>query len=248
LTPPVAFAIVDAGECKMISRRDFIKLLGLTGGIVLAPLRFLGQWSKRDFSQERGLTGELYNGFLLLEEGTQIPEFVQYPTIPMPIGCGVGAEEKSVNLSAICRIFETPEDLANEMAFRVYLLRELPNGIRCGKAYTLSNSNGSLYEASLAYESYNSKTQLWETTISFLIQLHYPKPLPLWSMKSVENDVPGIIYDKVNFLPNPGLRMATQRGLVYYWIENDIFYTLGLEPTINETITADIINRLDPSR
>ena len=112
----------------------------------------------------------------------------------------------------------------------------------------MSNNNGILYEASLAFESYNAITQLWETTVSLWVQLHYPKPLPLWSISPVEAGVPGINYDKVDFLPNPGLRLATRRGFVYYWIENDVFYTLIYEPSADEATTVAFINQLVPSR
>ena len=232
----------------MISRRDFIKLFSSIGAVLLAPLRGLGQIGEKDYLQEGKVAGDLYGGFLLLEEGAQIPEFIQYPTIPMPNGCGVGVDEKNLRASAISQFFETPEDLAKGVLFRVYLPKKMPDGLRYGKAYTLSNNNGSLYEASLAFESYNSETQLWETAASFWIQLHYPKPLPLWSMKPVEVGVPGISYDKVDFLPSPGLRVATQDGFVYYWIENDIFYTLIFEPSPNEAGAVDFINQLIPSR
>jgi hypothetical protein len=248
LTIYANIAILVQGECKMISRRDFIKLLGLAGAVVLTPLRVLGHLGQRDYLQERELTGELYGGFLLLEEGTEIPEFVQHPKIPLPNGCGVGVNQKNAKPSAISQFFETPGDLANRTLFRIYMPRKMPDGLRYGKAYTLSNNNDSPYEAFLAYESYNSEAQLWETTVAFSIQLHYPKPLPLWLIDPVEDDIPGISYDKVDFLPNPGLRMITRRGFTYYWIESDIFYTLSFEPLPNEAVAIDFINRLVPSR
>jgi len=232
----------------MISRRDFIKLFSSTGAVLLAPLRGLGQIGEKDYLQEGKLAGDLYGGFLLLEEGAQVPEFIQYPTIPMPNGCGVGVDEKNPKPSAISQFFETPEDLARGVSFRVYLPKRMPDGVRHGKAYSLSNSNGSLYEVSLPFESYNSETQLWEAVASFWIQLHYPKPLPLWSEEPVETDTLGVRYDKVDFLPSPGLQLTTQEGFVYYWIENDIFYTLILEPWQSEAAAVDFINLLIPTR
>jgi hypothetical protein len=232
----------------MLNRREFIKLFSVASSIVFAPTRGIGRSENKDFAFNNAPAGELYEGFLILEEESPIPEFVQFPTISMPDGCGIGVDEKSPKPRPISKFFESPQNLAQEALFRVYLPEKVPNGLRPGKSYTLSNSNGLLYEASLAFEAHNSDAQLWETVASFWIQLQYPKPLPLQLTKPVDVDVPGVTFDKVDFLPSPGLQMVTEAGFVYYWIESDIFYALILEPCPNEETAREFIGSLAPTR
>ena len=230
----------------MLNRRDFIKLFSVAGSIVLTPIRGLGQSDRTSEAHSARLAGELYEGFLLLEEEIPMPEFVQFPT-SIPAGCGVGVDSKQLRPQPIGRFFESPADLAQEMLFRLYLPEKVPDGLRYGKSFAMSNDHGLLYDVSVAFEAYNSSVQLWETVASLSIQLQFPKPLPLYVTQPIDN-VPGVTYDKVDFLPSPGLQMVTQTGFVYYWIENEIFYSLILEPCPDETTAREFISLLTPTR
>ena len=228
----------------MFSRRDFIKLLSLTGATVLTPVRWFTNGPRQKSFLQGPEGGELYAGFLLLSEGEPVPDFVEYPNVPIPDGCGVEGGSKP---SGVAKFYETPTALSKEVDFRVYLPNNLTEGLREGTSYTFSNLDGSIYEAWLAYEAFNSDSEVWEAIVFMGIQLFFPKPLPLWYVKPVEENTPGVNYEKVDFLPTAGLQSFSNDGVVYYWIDNDLFYKLVFEPTGKDNETRDFISSLKPS-
>jgi hypothetical protein len=79
----------------MWTRRDFLKTLGLFGGVLFTPLRWFiirSDHSKYLYNYEG--SGTLYGGFLLLPEGESPPEFVQYPKPGIPNLCNVGGNRE----------------------------------------------------------------------------------------------------------------------------------------------------------
>ncbi|MEM2126040.1 MAG: twin-arginine translocation signal domain-containing protein [Candidatus Methanosuratincola sp.] len=99
----------------MLTRRDFIKFLSLVGAGTLTPLRrFLRLTSLEEAPHQQEDTGELYADFLLLPEGTAVPNFVQYPKVPMPRLCGVGAESEDTRPDAVIHFFENHEEVARK--------------------------------------------------------------------------------------------------------------------------------------
>jgi hypothetical protein len=218
----------------MLTRRDFIKFLSLVGASTLSPLRrFLRLTSLEEASHQQEDTGELYADFLLLPEGAAVPNFVQYPKVPMPKLCGVGAESEDTRSDAVIHFFENHEEVAQKMIFPIYLLSPLPDGLRQGKAFSLSLDSGEFHSLSLSYEAFNIETQYWENVASFWMFAQFPRPYPLWTAGPVEVDGPSVRYEKVDFLPVSGIKVRTQEGFVFYWVEQDVLYTFTLESVMH---------------
>jgi hypothetical protein len=168
----------------MLTRRDFIKFLSLVGASTLSPLRrFLRLTSLEEASHQQEDTGELYADFLLLPEGAAVPNFVQYPKVPMPKLCGVGAESEDTRSDAVIHFFENHEEVAQKMIFPIYLLSPLPDGLRQGKAFSLSLDSGEFHSLSLksriANGVYNSPRVCYALLALNVVSLGYDtKSLP----------------------------------------------------------------------
>lgn len=227
----------------MLTRRDFIKFLGITGAISLTPLRRILHFNSQvEDSIQQDQIGELYADFLLLPEGAAVPNFVQYSKAPMPRLCGVGIENKEARPDAVVHFFETHEEMAHKIDFPIYYLSPLPDDLRQGKAFSLSFDNGELHSLSMGYEAFNKETQYWENIVSFWMFKQFPRPFPLWIEDPVEVGGPSVFYEKVDFLPAPGIKVRTQEGFVFYWVEKDVLCTLTLEPCATEIRSQEYIN------
>lgn len=224
----------------MLTRRSFIKFLGVVGFYALTPLRRFFPQSPIEASYPQ--TGELFADFLLLPEGAILPSFVQYPKLPMPRLCGVATEDVIGPPDAIVHFFENHEEAAQKMSFPVYLLSPLPEGLRPGKAFSISLDTGDLHSLSLSYESFNIDTQWWENVASFWIFAQYPRPFPLWTAERRKDDGSPIGFEKIDFLPTPGIKVQSQEGFVFYWVEDNILYIFTSEPCTSEEMARNLVN------
>ncbi|MDH7475772.1 MAG: hypothetical protein QHJ74_17490 [Anaerolineae bacterium] len=135
----------------MLTRRDFIKILAAMGTVLLSPLnRLKGLYSfNGESSLEQSATlpqtfplGEVYAGFLLLPDGAPVPPTVKYPERGMPTFCGVGAGRDGPEPTAVIKSFSTVTDLAREIAFPVYTLSKLTEGLRLAGANLIQHKTG----------------------------------------------------------------------------------------------------------
>lgn len=171
--------------------------------------------------------GELYAGFLLLPEEIPVPAFVKYPLLGPPILCGVG--QKEPQLTGYSRLFTSVEEIAASLDFPIYTLSNLPTEFQSRGGSIIWHNTGEIYAASVHFEVYNKESNLWETVVSIWAQPEYPKPYPLWWRAPVEPDGPAITLNKIDSLPTLGIRSDSQQGNVFYWIKDDILYTLAQE-------------------
>lgn len=212
-----------------LRRRELLK----QGGILLAGTA-LFQWSKllqlgnqshtRSLGSEPPPGVEEYAGFLLLPEGTLVPSFVRYPERGIPVFCGVGDAE----IAAVSQSLTGAEDLVKQLGFPIYTFRELPNGLRPIGANLIRYKTGEVYAASVNFGSFDQSNNS-RGMVSITAQPDFPRPFPLRSSASVEPGGPAVILQKVSFLPSPGIMVATYKGYIFFWIEEDILYTLLAE-------------------
>lgn len=220
------------------SRRQFIKgVLGGLGGIIAARLGgffpevrpLLAKRIEADRVPSPILpsqldVGELYAGFLLLQEGIPLPDFIVCPEAGPPIICGVGQEKPELTGQGI--LYPTLEEVINGVDFPVYTLAYLPSELRLRGGSVIRYTTGEIYSASIDFEVFNPKVDLWETRVSIWAQPDFCTPYPLWFSSPAEAGEPSIVLEKVNFLPVPGIKAKVQQGAVYYWIENNTLFTL----------------------
>ena len=67
----------------MLTRRDFIRTLGVVGAVILNPLRRFRWWQSMGVAQSDEPLGELYAGFVLLPAGAPWPPFIQCAPAPI---------------------------------------------------------------------------------------------------------------------------------------------------------------------
>lgn len=224
-----------------ISRRGFLRgtLLGSLGAVVTARIGWLFPESQRKFIRpsstnpsdvalQASTEGELYAGFLLLPDGAPLPAFVRPPQIGIPIFCGVGVGKGGPRPTAVTSSLKTVTDLQSETDFPIYTFGKLSQEFQPGAVNLIKHTTGEIYAASVIFESIHQDRQS-QGIVSITTQPDFPRPFPLWSCSPVEPDGPAVILEKVDFLPSPGIVVATLLGFVFHWIEKDVLYTLLAE-------------------
>jgi hypothetical protein len=241
------------------SRRQFLKgAIGGLGGLITARIAGLfpeAQPVFADLTRKQRISvtglatpiqvdvGELYAGFLLLPENTQAPAFVQYPKLGVPIFCGVG-DGPSPTASTIS--FNTDIDLVQQIDFPIYSLENLPDKLGLLGGDTVSHPTGDVYSVTIRYGINHTEKEFQECVISLWAFPDYPRPFPLWYSNIVEVNEPRVALLKVDFLPAAGIESPTENGYVFYWIENDVLYSLILEPCPDIAYALTVIDSLRP--
>ncbi|MCL4261041.1 MAG: hypothetical protein KJZ52_10485, partial [Anaerolineales bacterium] len=139
----------------MLNRRDFIKMVGAFS-FVLTPLNTLIRKTQGIDSSD----GELYEGFVLLDQDAPIPSFVQ--VAPCPILCNVD-ESTLLNpeLDAYkgdISWFDSIENLRNNIDFRIFVLGSLPHKMTFLHGYVLRFAGSSeVWEARLDFGFENNR-------------------------------------------------------------------------------------------
>lgn len=224
-----------------LSRRSFIKVASATGAALVARLSNLVPetqllWNAQIPypSNRSGVAfaalenvGEVYAGFILLPEGSPIPPIVKAPKRGVPSGCGAGRNDSVIHV--ISEPMQKPEELAGQAKIPVYALGRVPSELRPSGGYILKLPSGEIVAGSIEYESFSPVSKSWVCTVSIWVQIDFPKPFPLWSQAPVEPGGPAVVLEKTLSLPVPGIRVATQSGYVFHWIEDEILYILSIE-------------------
>jgi len=215
------------------------------GGALLYPFQWLGRAQAAVSPQAELPPGaELYEGFLLLPEGTQLPILVQSPNYGPPIVCGVGQESEMSERAGVTQVVDTAEELAKAMGFPVYELNPVPDGLRAIGGSLLRHAHGAVYGGSIGYETYDSNFEIWESTVTLGAQFDFARPFPLWSSRSKKPRDRATVLEKVDYLPSPGIKVETRRGNVFFWIEDNILYTLVAEHNKNIKAAQQLISSL----
>lgn len=213
----------------MLTRRTFIKTLAAVGGVILTPFDWLNRRGVFTLSHiQAPSVGELYAGFLLLPERAPIPPIVEYPEPGVPLVCGVGNDQRRLKPTSVSRSLTSAADLAREVNFRIYTFNQLPDGLRPRGAKLVRYTTGKVFIASVNFESFDAIGD-GKGMVSITAQPYFPRPFPLKSSDPVEPGGPAVVLEKVNFLPSPGIMVATQTGYVFHWIGQDVLYTLMAE-------------------
>jgi hypothetical protein len=219
----------------MLSRRDFIKMIG-SFAVILTPINRLLRQTDSSLQIEEPPDGELFAGFLLLPEDAPLPNIIKKPKFGIPNECGIGLTTGMPENNFFTLQFNTMKELAQKVDFPIYRLDNIQDGMKQGNISLIKTLEQDVYLVSTGYEVYNPATGIWECSIWIVEQTDFPYPVPIWQNEPVEPDVPGVLPEKVDFLPEPGVMVKTQSGYVFHWIESDILHTIVLE---SEDIALD---------
>jgi hypothetical protein len=221
----------------MLNRRSFIKLIAAAGGLLLPPISWLAQKTARanDMGSDHQVllplvskggepVGELYGGFILLPDGIPIPDFVIPPQLNVPDVCGVGHEETDRSAKALTRQFTSLEQLHADLNKNIPVVsfEKLPEKLDTEQVTSLGYVSGESVIVTISYSSEN------ESLLFLNAQLDFNRPFPVWFSNPIDDCLP-VVYQKVDFLPNPGLMTIGQTATTYLWIKQDILYTLTVD-------------------
>lgn len=235
----------------MLTRRGFIKTLGMFGGVILTPLGRLVRWLPSGLADtETPSAGELYAGFVLLPEDAPIPSFVQ--CAPAPILCQVDNEHDPVVMTHRGETigFDSIEELISNVSFRTYVPTLLPADMTFihGQIIRFVQSR-KVFEASMNFGFPDNRQPL----VSVSARPVFPRPYPVWPVHSPpvyesqtwpEQDDIVVSPEKVGFTPAPGLMLPTADGHLLHWIRQNILYTLIVEHDRRRDAVEDIAQSL----
>lgn len=213
----------------MLSRRSFVKALAAVGGALLLPLdRLAGRGSAPAALAQEPAVGELYAGFVLLPENALVPAFVKPARLGIPKFSADGAAA-SRSGAVITKLLSTAKELAAASELRLYEFTMLPDGVHLSQAVLCLHPSGEVYSATLNYLSCPAVAGSWGFVASISAEPDFPRPFPIRLSRPLEPAALGVIPEKVDCLPCPGIALPTCGGYFYQWIENDVHYTAILE-------------------
>ena len=227
----------------MISRRDFIKFLGVLGGVILTPLGKLSPFSKADHAPDQAYSGELYSGFVILPYGTKVPDFVEHPKLNAPIFCGVG-DGPGITANTISFSSSSEIEVVKSLSFPIYKLSVPPNNLEAMGGCIVKHPTGDIYSINVSYGRKNSTADFMECVISVWAYPTFPRPFPMWLPDPVESNGKDVSLVKSTKLPTPGLMAIGSPGKSFHWIEKNILYRLIIEESSTLEDAQIIINNL----
>ncbi len=230
---PVLTRLQKPSSAPGAGRREFLRRFGATlSGLVVFGFtrRFpFGDTTHTDRPYSAAFEGELYNGFVLLDDNAPIPNFVEPSRLGIPIACRVGTGDSKYPQEAVSKSFGQSNSLRAAAKFPIYTITNLPNKLRPGGNYLIEHASGEVYSAVTTFETPEQEGEEWEGCMEITAQPDFMRPYPLWSSKPAEPNGPSVVLEKADFLPAPGIMIETQGGCIFYWIKDEIFYTLRAE-------------------
>ncbi len=214
----------------MITRRNVIKKVAIAGGLLLFPFTqfrkiklFLSNSPKTTLPAE---SGDLFAGFLILPENTTLPSFIVPPRYltdavnnhrNLPIGSSFWFQQYS---------YSSIQEMVNDIKVPMFCLKDLPDQLFFGHAYILADEIGNVQSEWISYDTFNSEISCTESVIALRAEPDYYRPYPIWQNPQVEPDYPGSVIEKISNPTRQGILMISSEERVYYWIENDVLYSM----------------------
>lgn len=223
----------------MLTRRDFIKFMGLVGSVVLSPLHRLGE--RLGIEPDAGVgesAGELYAGFVLLPLGSHVPEFVK--TVSYPILGELAEKEERDLLENSNRVdplpFDHIDNLRENLTFPIFIPGLLPDKVTFLQGSILKFSqSGEIWETCIDYGFQDVQEPIIRVSARPII----PRPYPVWSYIAIPQKLEGeFILDeeyiikypqKIDFTPQKGLLFESSQGYMLQWIMDDVLYTASMD-------------------
>lgn len=181
--------------------------------------------------------GEFYEGFLILPDHENIPDFVQYPFKGYPQMCGVGDAPATA-------LTEYPSDFKEFVASSNLPIITVSDVDQHSKdsfmSYIIRYETGELFFAlhQLYYEELDA-------LLSFSIQTNFAYPYPVYIFSAVEAGRQSIVPERMDFLPSPGLAVVTETETCLMWIQNDFLYSAQLNRPYNLEQLRTLIHTLE---
>jgi hypothetical protein len=176
--------------------------------------------------------GELFGGFVLLPEGAPVPDIVQDYKFGIPTMCGVSeTHSESHNVAGALHMnLANADELAVRGKFPIYTFNKPPYRLQPSGASLIAHDTGEVWGGWVTFKLHDPTLNATYTALSILAQFDFPQPMPLWSGKQVEADVPPVRLEKVDFTPGGfGILVRARFGFALHWIQNGVYYTLSAD-------------------
>ncbi len=199
----------------MVTRRTV--LAGLAGAMLsqLESLVFfpgLGRTSSA-IAQDTA-DGDEYHGFLLLPWASPVPPDVKPPprgTIPRTEGIRANATDERLSALDASRKYGIPIPLLDDVELRPTLTQV--------RAHAVSGA----FWAETQYYAEGSKS----VAVAVALRTAHPTPIPVWPGGSPESGL--VDWDKVDYLPAPGLELEFGLSATAQWLDDFGLYVLTLD-------------------
>lgn len=222
----------------MLNRRKFLKIVGAFGVAFLAPLDKLIDKLSLNLKKDSSPTGELYEGFVLLEKDAPAPFFVRGAPTPI-LGEVDPAEAEKPNVASYkgaASWFDNFESLSENVAFPLFVPSLLPDKMIFLQGYVLRFAGSAeVWEARSDYGFEDER----EPLISLSARPIFAQPFPVWPVLTYPTKQMGQVIleeeyrvempKKVTFTPRPGIMLPSERGYMLQWIQENTLYTLFME-------------------
>ncbi len=164
--------------------------------------------------------GELYAGFILLNDTDPIPSCVQPGPLP-PAICSNFDTSGQTPLPGRQESFATSAALAAAAGYPIYTLDPAPNGLTESDRSLFLLPDGTPFAAVIGFATATSmRIRVWSYG-------EYPQPRPLRSLSpDSEDDWPAITLEKAAFLPQAGIFIDSGEDFVSNWIESEVHYQM----------------------
>jgi hypothetical protein len=221
----------------MLNRRDFLKMIGAFG-FVLTPLNKLLRNSSFGLQGGGSSEGELYEGFVLLDQDAPIPFFVE--GTPCPILCQIDETEAiAPELDAYrgdTQWFDNIENLKDNIDFHLFVPGSLPHKMTFLQGYIIRFAgSGEVWEARIDFGFEEDR----EPLVTLSARPIFARPYPVWPVLTYPKKEAGdYILDeeyvvkkpeKVAFTPKRGVMLPTDQGFMMQWIKKDVLYSMFME-------------------
>jgi hypothetical protein len=193
----------------------------MIGAVVLTPLNKLVHKTVLDPKNDSLLQGEIYHGFVLLPADAEVPPFITPAKTK-------GPKEKDKS-STLYKEFKEIKELKDHVKKPIYAIDQSKQNVQFLGSNVISYFDEEVFGVSLGYLDPMNAVSIEEANISLSAQYEFPRPFPLWEAAATDADHPGYVLEKVDFLPSPGIQIATIYGFVFCWIEQNVLYMLILD-------------------
>jgi len=214
-------------KISRFTRRSLLTYGGTVLGYVFGRHTLLGSVlaTKRAHAQSCS-HGELYEGFLLLDDGDPLPSCVQAQIALVPQLCGAGNSSlaNQSTVGADVSHYISVSSLASVVPWTLFDLGSIPSGTELNDVTLIKLSNGDCYWTSVSYCTVgaNSTGVITLTSCS-----DFARPYPLWSIiPETIGEFDPLYYEQVSHTPVDGLFAELDGGYTSRWIDNDILYEL----------------------
>jgi hypothetical protein len=232
----------------MLNRRDFIKMVGGLGVLVLTPIDKLVNRRPLSLTGVNPEKGELYAGFYLLPQDAPLPSFIDIPAVPILDHVADEGAFSSDQFKGSTYYYESIDALKADVQLPLFVPSAPSDWAPFHGSVTRFKGSGAVWEIRYGFWAKADQSPL----VTFLARPVFSHPYPVWPVvdlvkittANVWEKAPVINPEKVQFTPTPGILLPLDQGYTVQWIDHDILYTVFIENQSRRAFAENFISSL----